>query len=427
MKIKLQTIILAGVLLATAAVKAQYITVLEFKTPCAEINQAIKNGELEKVKKLIDAGADLKKTCHQMTLLQEAALAGKKPIVEYLLSKGLDPNEKAYPGSIPPPIYLAAGGGHKDIVELLLAKKVNTKSEKTPLIFFAVGSGDLPTVELLLNRGLKINDLDSMKRNVLHFLAVGDKRKDDDPKKPEQFKKMAQFLLGKGLKPNEIDGVGETPLQKCASLAVAGTVIPARDYEIYEMKKLAVAEALVAKGADVNSLAKSYSGKPKPYSSALEIAIQSSFDKIIDLLLKNKAKTDFSSGMNALHFAVYCGRWTDTINRILTSGVNINAKDKDGQTALFYMVRGGSLSDPQKKVFELLLSKKIDLNIAENKNGNTILHVAAKGYALDIVQQLVEHGADVNIKNKKGQTPLDLAKDKKINEYLVSKGAKPGK
>lgn len=424
---KLQRTIAIGVLSATATINAQYITIMDFKTPCTEINQAIKNGDLDKVKKLVAAGADLKKTCHQMTLLQEAALAGKKPMVEFMLTNGLDPNEKAYPGSIPPPIYLAAAGGHKDIVELLLSKNAKTNSEKTPILFFAVGSGDMPTVNLLLQKGSKINEIDSLKRNALHFLASVDKRKNDDPQKPEKLKKIAEFLLGKGLNPNALNRVGETPLQSCAKLSVTGLVVPAKDYEIYQKKKLAVAEALIAKGADINLPSKSRSGKVKAYSSPLELAIKSSFEDLIALLLKNKAKTDFSSGMNALHFAVYCGRWTDTINKILSSGVNINSKDNKGQTALFYIVKGGSLSDPQKKVFDLLLSKNIDLNAAETKSGNTILHIAAKGYDVNIVKTLVEKGAKVDVKNKKGQTPLDLAKNKQVNAYLVSKGAKPGK
>ena len=43
---------------------------------------------------------------------------------------------------------------------------------------------------------------------------------------------------------------------------------------------------------------------------------------------------------------------------------------------------------------------------------------------LDVVQWLVEHGADVNATDIDGNTPLNLAeerKDKKITEYLKKK------
>lgn len=427
MKKKLQFIVLpAFLILFPLSLCAQYMTIIESKIPCTEIHKAVKAGDLAKVKKMVDAGADLKKTCHQITLLQEAARAGQLPIVKYLVSKGMNPNEKGYPGTIAPPLYLAAGGGYKDIVSFLLAKKAKTDSERTPLIFFAVGSGDQGIVDLLLKKGIKIDAKDALGRNVLHSIASVDKRRNDDPKQAAQLKKMVVYVISKGLDPNATNRVGQTPLQTCGSLSNLGLVVPAKDYQIYKKKRLAVAEALISKGADVNKPTMRR-GKPKANTSPLAIAVYSNFDELIDLLLKNKAKTTFSSGMTALHYAVYCGRWEATIKKLLAAGIDINALDKKGQTALFYIVRGGALSDPQKKVFELLLAKKINLNIADKKYGNTVLHNAAKGYNVNVVKKLVENGASLNIKNKKGQTPLDLAKNKKVNAFLVSKGAKSGK
>lgn len=405
---------------------AQYITVIESKVPCSEINQAVKAGDLAKVEKMVEGGADLKKTCHQITLLQEAARFGKKPIVEYLISKGMNPNEKGYPGTIAPPIYLAASGGHKDVVKYLLSKNAKTNSEKTPLIFYAVGSGDDGTVDLLLKKGLKVDAKDGLGRNALHFLASTDKMKGDDPGKPAQLKKMTKFLIGKGLDPNSTNRVGQTPLQTCGRLSNLGRSVPAKDYQIYKNKRLAVAEALIAKGADVNKPTMRR-GKPKGNTSPLAIAIFSNFDELIDLLLKNKAKPTLSSGMTALHYAVYCGRWEGTIKKLLAAGIDINVLDSKGQTAMFYVVKGGPLSEPKAKVFDLLLAKNINLDVADKKYGNTVLHQAAKGYDLKQVTKLVEKGAKLNIKNKKGQTPLDLARNKKVNAYLVSKGAKSGK
>ena len=48
---------------------------------------------------------------------------------------------------------------------------------------------------------------------------------------------------------------------------------------------------------------------------------------------------------------------------------------------------------------------KLDPNAA-NDQGDTALHVAHSG---DIVRYLVEHGAKVETKNKRGQTPLAIA------------------
>jgi ankyrin repeat protein len=43
-----------------------------------------------------------------------------------------------------------------------------------------------------------------------------------------------------------------------------------------------------------------------------------------------------------------------------------------------------------------------------NKAGDTPLHVAASSDFTSIIQLLVDHGANLNAKNEKGQTPLAL-------------------
>ena len=56
----------------------------------------------------------------------------------------------------------------------------------------------------------------------------------------------------------------------------------------------------------------------------------------------------------------------------------------------------------------------------ENKNGDTALHLAFKIGNYDIIQLLLEHGASIKIKNKKGISPFDLAdKDMRTTFNLV--------
>ena len=55
----------------------------------------------------------------------------------------------------------------------------------------------------------------------------------------------------------------------------------------------------------------------------------------------------------------------------------------------------------------------------------TPLHIAAKSSEEKWVALLLEKGAHPNVKNRKGQTPLDMA-GKKIADLLISKGAKKG-
>ena len=55
----------------------------------------------------------------------------------------------------------------------------------------------------------------------------------------------------------------------------------------------------------------------------------------------------------------------------------------------------------------------LDLNQA-NSRGETALHGAASRGADRIVQFLVDHGADLNVKTKQGYTPLDVAMGKAV-------------
>ncbi len=56
-----------------------------------------------------------------------------------------------------------------------------------------------------------------------------------------------------------------------------------------------------------------------------------------------------------------------------------------------------------------MISKK-DLNVnATNKLGNTPLHHAAVNGWTELARLLIDNGADLNIKNVKGETPLQIA------------------
>ena len=66
----------------------------------------------------------------------------------------------------------------------------------------------------------------------------------------------------------------------------------------------------------------------------------------------------------------------------------------------------------------------MDIN-AKNKDGETALMLASSEGHLEIVKLLLlRKGADVNIKNNDGKTALDLAKTKEIKDLLRKAGAK---
>ena len=77
------------------------------------------------------------------------------------------------------------------------------------------------------------------------------------------------------------------------------------------------------------------------------------------------------------------------------------------------------------KVKKCVFSGKYNIDVQDDK-GYTPLMYAIMNHNFDIVEFLVDHGADINLCNFKGQSPLKIAyryDDEKIASYLLEKGA----
>ena len=68
-------------------------------------------------------------------------------------------------------------------------------------------------------------------------------------------------------------------------------------------------------------------------------------------------------------------------------------------------------------VYLSLLQCDCSINICDS-NGNTPLHYCSGNGIHRIASFLVDRGADVNIRNKSGESPLDLAKLGKHNDIV---------
>jgi len=110
-----------------------------------------------------------------------------------------------------------------------------------------------------------------------------------------------------------------------------------------------------------------------------------------------------------LQFAALFGK-LESARVLLGHGAKPDARDEFGNTALL-------LATIKKfpDIAELLLSYDADPNIANNKGTTPLMsavvvmrHTPEK--ARTLVQQLLDHNADVSARDQKGITALDLAK-----------------
>jgi len=159
-----------------------------------------------------------------------------------------------------------------------------------------------------------------------------------------------------------------------------------------------------------------------------------------------------------LHMAALMGH-LEIVKLLLERRVEVNAVDMNGQTPLFRATHGGF-----SEICKLLLEARADPNRKEKSQDWTALHKAAFHANREIVELLLKHGADphaldadgksalhwavipvyegdttgiiqllldrkvdINLKGKKGWSPLKLAKARKnpkVIELLEKNGAK---
>ena len=123
---------------------------------CRDIYDACEKGKKEEVERFIRAGVGVnEKNNVGMTPLHLAAWGGYKDLVKLLLENGANIDEKNKNSGITP-ILWAAGQGHKDIVKLLVDRGANidVKNDRgvTP-VFQAAEEGHTDIVMLLLSAG----------------------------------------------------------------------------------------------------------------------------------------------------------------------------------------------------------------------------------------------------------------------------------
>ena len=178
-------------------------------------------------------------------------------------------------------------------------------------------------------------------------------------------------------------------------------------YAVYN-NLIQLVKKLIDLGVDLNQK-DSYENTP------IVLALIRNGDRMLNLLLDNKVKIDINfKGENILRLLVVMN--TKNLKKLLKIYPNLlNAQDYDDNTLLHNAV--DSYFDYALDNIDLLLKSGANPNL-KDWSGSTPLHDACEINDLERVKKLIEAGADPRIKNKDGLTPIEVAKDQKIIEYL---------
>ncbi|NXF75053.1 ZDH13 Palmitoyltransferase, partial [Sclerurus mexicanus] len=205
-------------------------------------------------------------------------------------------------------------------------------------------------------------------------------------------------------------------LERCRELVEAGYDVRQPDKENVTLLHWAainnrqeLVKYYISKGAVVDQLGGDLNSTP------LHWAIRQGHLPMVMLLLKCGADPSLidGEGFSSIHLAVLF-QHMPIVAYLISKGQNIDTADFNGQTPLMLTAQKALGPEPTR----FLLKFNPSLNAVDNVQKNTALHWAITSGNISAVDLLLEAGASMDIKNVKGETPLDLAYQSQ-NHFMV--------
>jgi cytohesin len=237
------------------------------KPPDISIHEAAAKGYIEAVNQHLDAGADLSAQMYGQTPLHHAAGGGNKEVVELLIAKGADVNAKGEDGETPLDLAIQ----HKPVLFIDGERQVSVEetkyTETADLLREHGGKTDAwLNADKSIHKAARAGHIEAVKQHLAAGADVNAKRYGATPLHKAAWgghKEIAELLINNGADVNAKDKKGKTPVSKAA---------------LWGHKE--VIELLIAAGADVN--AKNDDGEtPLDWVSS----------KVADLIRKHGGKT----------------------------------------------------------------------------------------------------------------------------------------
>ncbi|HLI84048.1 MAG TPA: ankyrin repeat domain-containing protein [Bryobacteraceae bacterium] len=307
---------------------------------------------------------------------------------------------------------LALLGQHADVNE--------PEADGTTALAWAARMDDLDLADRLLRAGAKVDAANRYGVTPLYLACVNGSAP------------MIERLLQAGAGPNAVWTEGETPLM---TVARTGSVAAAR--------------VLLAHGAKVNA------SEPVHGQTPLMWAAGESHPDMVRELIAHGADVNARSaiqhwerqvtaeprekwlppgGFTALHFAARQG-CLQCAQALAEAGADLNATDPDGNSAVVlaiinghydlagYLIDKGTDPNLADVTGRAALYAAVDFNTMPNDNRPAPNVINEKLTALDLIQKLIDHGANVNAQLKK-QAPY-RAKLDRGDDTMLTTGTTP--
>lgn len=298
-------------------------------------------------------------------------------------------------------LFVAAQKGDLKMVKQLLNSGVNPNVrgvlfsfEKSPLMV-ATQFNQEKVVRYLVSRGANIHYVDKLGHSVLAF-AMG-------PAKLDTIK----FLIAKGANPHIFTADPSSSKHKIK-------LLDAMLLRAAELGKIALFHYTLSQGANLHI-------QLKNGHNALAATAKNGHLELVSFLISKGANLETQEGVQGTPLIQAAGNGhVEIVKLLIAKGADVNAQTYQNNTALI------SPNKNSLEISQILVEHgaKID---HKGEYDRTALHIAA-GYhrPLALVDYLLSKGADINVQDHFGITPLHMAiqnRDFELVKHLIKRGA----